>query len=136
MSTNDRRRLIASLLIVTAAGLIFFWTAIFAAGLGLDRPPACYSAYARAFPVADGLLAVLMLIAGIMMMKNHPLAHYLALTAAGVLTFHGLVDISFNLQNGVYASSALDLVLSALLNIWCVGFGVFAAVLIIRGKGN
>jgi len=46
--------------------------------------------------------------------------------------FLGLLDFSFNIQNGIYMTSTLDLVLNAFINVWCVGFGVAIAVLISR----
>lgn len=134
MSTNDRSRLIASLLIVTALGLVFVWTAFYIIGMAPAESTQCYFAYTRAFLPADGLLAVLMLIAGVMMMKGHPASRSLSLLAVGALTFHGLIDISFNIYNGIYMYSALDMVLIAVINIWCVGFGVIAAVMIMRTK--
>ncbi len=38
--------------------------------------------------------------------------------------FLGLLDFSFNIQNGVYMISTTDLILNAFINIWCVAFGV------------
>jgi hypothetical protein len=46
--------------------------------------------------------------------------------------FLGLLDFSFNIQNGIYMTSGLDLILNAFINIWCVGFGVAIAMLLSR----
>jgi len=93
-------RLIASLQIVTAVGLILYWLAFFTVSLAPLNPPDCYFAYEHAFPLPDGLLSALLLIAGIIMMKNNPTALKLSLVAAGGLMFLGLLDFSFNIQNG------------------------------------
>jgi hypothetical protein len=127
-------RLIASLQIVTAAGLILFWIAFFTVGMAPDKPPACYFAYEHAFPLPDGLLAVLLMITGILLMKNSPVAGKLSLAAAGALMFLGLLDFSFNIQNGIYTASTLDLVINAFINLWCTGFGLVTSVLMIRKK--
>jgi hypothetical protein len=134
MAKEINNRLIASLQIVTAAGLILFWIAFFTVGMAPDNPPACYFAYEHAFPLPDGLLAVLLLVTGIMLMKNSPAALKLSLVASGALMFLGVLDFGFNIQNGVYTASTLDLVINAFINLWCVGFGLVTAVVVIRRK--
>ena len=128
-------RLIASLQIVTAVGLILYWLAFFTVSLAPLNPPDGYFAYEHAFPLPDGLLSALLLIAGIIMMKNNPTALKLSLVAAGGLMFLGLLDFSFNIQNGIYTASTVDLVLNALINLWCFGFGLAMAIMIMRKKG-
>lgn len=132
MAKEVNYRLIASLQIVTAVGLILFWIAFFTVGMAPDRPPACYMAYEYAFPLPDVLLAVLLLVTGILLMKNSLTGRKLSLVAAGALIFLGVLDFSFNIQNGIYTSSTLDLVINAFINLWCVGFGLVTAVLLTR----
>jgi len=132
MVTDDKRRLIASLEIVTGVGLILFWVAFFTVGLAPENAPPCYFAYEHSFPLPDVLLAILLLVAGILLMKSKPPGRALSLIAAGALVFLGMLDFSFNLQNGIYLTSILDLVLNAFINIWCVGFGL--ALAIVLGK--
>jgi hypothetical protein len=132
MVKDDKRRLIASLEIVTGVGLVLFWVAFFTVGLAPDNAPPCYYAYEHSFPLPDGVLALLLLAAGILLLRSRPAGRTLSLIAAGALVFLGLLDFSFNLQNGVYLTSTIDLVLNALINIWCVGFGIATAVLIGR----
>jgi hypothetical protein len=101
-------------------------------GLAPDQAPPCYYAYEHAFPLPDGVLAILLLVAGILLMRSRPAGRTLSLIAAGALVFLGLLDFSFNLQNGIYMTSTIDLVLNAFINIWCVGFGLAIAVMIGR----
>jgi len=126
---DDKRRLIASLEIVTGVGLFLFWIAFFTVGLAPDNAHPCYFAYEHSFPLPDGVLAILLLIAGILLMKSKPAGRMLSLVAAGALVFLGLLDFSFNIQNGIYMTSTVDLVLNAVINVWCVGFGTAIAVL-------
>lgn len=132
MIKGDKSRLVASLEIVTSVGLILFWLAFFTVGLAPDNAPPCYFAYEHSFPLPDGVLAILLLVAGILLMRSRPGGRTLSLIAAGALVFLGLLDFSFNLQNGVYLTSTIDLVLNAFINIWCVVFGIAIAVLIGR----
>ena len=135
MVKDDKRRLIASLEIVTGVGLVLFWVAFFTVGLAPDNAPLCYYAYEHSFPLPDGVLALLLLAAGILLLRSRLAGRTLSLIAAGALVFLGLLDFSFNLQNGVYLTSTIDLVLNAFINIWCVVFGVAIAVLIGRKPG-
>ena len=123
-------RLISALEIVTAGGLSLFWLAFFTVGLAPENAPPCYFAYEHSFPLPDGLLSILLLAAGILLLLNNPLGSHLSLIGAGALLFLGVLDFSFNIQNGVYKISKSDLILNAFLNIWCVGFGIAIAVLI------
>ena len=121
---------IAILELLTGVGLILFWIGFFTIGLAPKNPPQGYMEYEHSFPLPDGLLAILLLAAGILLLLNNPWGSHLSLIAAGALVFLGVLDFSFNIQNGVYKISKSDLILNAFLNIWCVGFGVAIAVLI------
>jgi hypothetical protein len=72
----------------------------------------------------DICLALLLLASGILWLRQNPLGKTLSLVAAGALIFLGLLDFSFNIQNGIYLASALDLVLNAFINAWCIAVGL------------
>ena len=124
MSYEKKGRTIPVLEIITAAGLILFWIGFFTVGMAPETPPECYFAYEHAFPLPDLVLAMVLLASGILLLRGNPVGKTLALVAAGALIFLGLVDFSFNLQNGIYGISTLDLVLNGFINIWCVAFGL------------
>ena len=124
MSYEKKGRTIPLLEIITGAGLILFWIGFFTVGMAPETPPECYFAYEHAFPLPDILLAMVLLASGILLLRRNPLGKTLALVAAGALIFLGLVDFSFNFQNGIYGISTLDLVLNGFINIWCVAFGL------------
>ncbi len=119
---------IAVLELLTGVGLILFWIGFFTIGLAPKNPPQGYMEYEHSFPLPDGLLAILMLVAGTLLLLNNPWGSHLSLVAAGALVFLGVLDFSFNIQNGVYKISKGDLILNAFLNVWCVGFGIAIAI--------
>jgi hypothetical protein len=121
---------IAVLELLTGVGLILFWIGFFTIGLAPKNPPKGYMEYEHSFPLPDGLLALLLLAAGILTLLNNPLGNHLSVIAAGALIFLGVLDFSFNIQNGVYKISKSDMIMNAFLNIWCVGFGIAIAILI------
>jgi hypothetical protein len=122
---------IAVLELLTGVGLIVYWIGFFTIGLAPKNPPKGYLEYEHSFPLPDGLLSILLLAAGILLLLNNPWGSHLSLVAAGALVFLGVLDFSFNIQNGIYKISKSDLVLNAFLNIWCVGFGVAIAIIIV-----
>jgi hypothetical protein len=122
---------IAVLELLTGVGLILFWIGFFTIGLAPKNPPQGYMEYEHSFPLPDGLLAVLLLVAGILLMLNNPWGGHLSLIAAGALIFLGVLDFSFNIQNGVYKISKSDLILNAFINLWCVGFGIAIAIVVV-----
>jgi hypothetical protein len=121
---------IAVLELLTGVGLILYWIGFFTIGLAPKNPPKGYLEYEHSFPLPDGLLSILLLAAGILLLLNNPWGSHLSLIAAGALVFLGVLDFSFNIQNGIYMISKSDMVLNAFLNIWCVGFGVAIAIVI------
>ena len=125
-------RIIAVLEFLTGVGLILFWIGFFTIGLAPENPPSCYFAYEHSFPLPDFILALAVLASSILLLRNKESGKILSFICAGGLIFLGLLDFSFNIQNGIYTLSALDLVLNAFINIWCVGFGVVIAVLLGR----
>ena len=129
-------RLIAALEMATAAGLILFWLVFFTVGLAPENASPSYFAFEKSFPLADIVLAMLLLAASRRLLLNKPWGRDLSLIASGALVFLALLDFSFNIQNGVYTASAVDLILNALINIWCAGFGVALAVLIGRKRNT
>jgi hypothetical protein len=115
---------IAVLELLTGIGIILFWIGFFTIGLAPENPPLCYFAYEHSFPLPDIILSIAMLASGILLLKNKKSGRTLSLICSGGLMFLGILDFSFNIQNGVYMISTLDLILNAFINIWCVDFGL------------
>ncbi len=65
-------RTIAILELLTGVGLILFWIGFFTIGLAPKNPPKGYMEYEHSFPLPDGLLAILLLVACILLMLNNP----------------------------------------------------------------
>ena len=132
MTVTKGMKTIAVLELLTGIGLILFWIGFFTIGLAPENPPPCYFAYEHSFPLPDIILSIAMLASGILLLKNKAPGRTLSLVCSGGLLFLGILDFSFNIQNGIYKISTLDLVLNAFINVWCVGFGLAIALLISR----
>ena len=132
MIETKRLKTIAVLELLTGIGIILFWIGFFTIGLAPENPPQCYFAYEHSFPLPDIILSIAVFASGMLLLKNKESGRTLSFVCSGGLMFLGLLDFSFNIQNGIYMTSTLDLVLNAFINVWCVGFGIAIAVLISR----
>lgn len=118
----------AGLMILTGIGILLFWAAFFTIDLAPADAPACYLVFERAFPVPDSLLALGLIAGGLLTLRNRPAGSRLARVCAGGLLFLGVIDIAFNLQNGIYALGRAELAGNAAINLWCLGLGLLLAV--------
>lgn len=125
--TKPKGSYIPILAILTGVGLLLFWIGFFTIGLAPENPPPGYFEYEHSFPLPDVILALALISAGLLLLKGRPLGGRIALICSGALIFLGLLDFSFNFQNGIYSLSAAELLLNGFINIWCVVFGVVLA---------
>lgn len=119
----EKKDWIAILAFATSIGLVLFWTAFFAFDLAPENAPECYKVYEHAFPLPDILLAVVLFYGALLRWQKKSLANTFLQPAGGALVFLGVLDFSFNFQNGIYLLSTADLFLNAFINLWCVVFG-------------
>ncbi|MBW2544678.1 MAG: hypothetical protein JRD43_04285 [Deltaproteobacteria bacterium] len=127
--SKKKTKTIAVLQIITALGIILFWIGFFTIGLAPETPPPCYFTFEHSFPLPDILLALALLVAAFSLIRGNPLGRTLSLAAAGALIFLGVIDFSFNIQNGMYAISAADAILNGFINAYCVAFGIVVIAL-------
>ena len=128
-------KLIIVLETLTALGTILFWVGFFTVGLAPKTPPPGYFEYERSFPLPDAILSAGLLAAARLLHKGHPAGRTVSLVCGGALMFLGVLDFSFNYQNGMYKISAMDTTLNATINLWTVLFGLWLAITF-RFKNN
>ena len=128
MVVDGKIKVIGWLEIISGLGTLAFWLLFFTVGLAPKEPPPCYFAYEFSFPVADVIMSAVLITAGILLIKGYVRGIAYSLAGAGAFVFLGILDISFNLRNGIYSSGYLDLLLNAFINIWCVVFGIIIVI--------
>lgn len=129
---ENKIKTVAIFQIITALGIILFWIGFFTVGLAPETPPPCYFAFEHSFPLPDILLAVTILVAAFFLIRGNPLGRNLSLASAGALIFLGVLDFSFNIQNGMYSISIMDTILNGFINSYCAVFGIIVIVLFSR----
>ncbi len=119
---------IAVMELAIALGIIAFWVAFFSTdmvNIEDSRLRDVYIAFESAFPVADFYLAVMLAIGGIGLLKRRFYGTMFSLMGGASLIFLGLLDISFNTQQGIYSLGVEEAVMNVFINSLCIGFGTY-----------
>jgi len=123
-------RVLGVCLILTAIVTVAYWADYFTSAEVAVVPARWYTAFESSFPAADAWMALCSLLAGVAVWRGGPSAGRLALLAGSAMLYLAAMDITFNLENGLYplarASNAMKF--EVLINAWSLGFGVVTAV--------
>jgi hypothetical protein len=95
-------RVLAALMVLGAAGIAVFWATWLRASHTEPWLPAGYVAHERAFVLPDSVLAVLLVVSAGLLLADLPVGRSLALVAAGMLAFLGLVDAAYFARTGLF----------------------------------
>jgi hypothetical protein len=94
-------------------------------------PDLWYSAFEDAFPVADGWMSVCLIGAGLGLWRGQRSAPFFGLMAGGALLYLAVLDITFNVERGLYAllPASGPMVTEALINVASLALGVTAVAM-------
>lgn len=116
--------LIAWLELIFAIGFIGVWIYLYKFELNNPKRSEVYRAFERSFPVPDLCwLTPILFISAIGLFLGESFGIFFSIIAGSSLIFLGLVDISFNLQHGGYATNKSDTIFNLFINLVCVVFG-------------
>lgn len=124
---------IGILALAAALGIAAYWVDFFWHGSVHVIEDEWYIRFQRAFPIADGFTAVTAAVAGVGMLAGAEWGVALTLVAAGAAMFLGLIDVTFNVDNGLYRRLADSGAMRAELvfNILTVGVSSFVMVTLV-----
>ena len=121
---NLNSTLIAIFEILIAVGLIGLWVYFFLVENKNPEKSKVYLGFERSFPVPDlGWATPSLIIAAIGLLSEQPFGVFFTITSGSALLFLGLLDISFNIQNGGYSTNIGDTIMNLFINLICVIFG-------------
>ena len=114
------------MLLVALAVDILYWALWFAerSWVASNSRPAYYE-FENAFPLADGWLAVLCILAWVALGRRRPVAVLWLLAAGGAGIYLFGMDVLYDLENGIYADGAGGIV-EAGVNLLTLVFSVIA----------
>jgi len=119
-------RILSVLLVVGAVITLAYWLNYFIAGDVRVLPDYWYSAFEDSFPVADGWMAVCMLLAGIGLWRGSRNGALFGLMAGSALIYLAAMDITFNIEHGLYAllPKSGPMITEAAINVTSLGLGI------------
>lgn len=118
-------KVVSILLDLTGAMTVVYWVLYFAAGAVQAETSEIYIAFENSFPAADAWMSAACFIgaAGLLLRRHWGLLF--GICAGATMIFLGLMDVLFNLEQGMYAVMNGEMVFETLINVWTLGFGVF-----------
>jgi hypothetical protein len=122
-----------------AVGIISFWLAFFSTDVVNIKDPELkeiYLAFESAFPIPDLCLSVLLIIGGIGLLRMKSYGSLFSLLGGASLIFLGLLDVSFNTQHGIYLIGIGEAVMNGIMNLLCLGGGVFIIFTVWKNRIN
>jgi hypothetical protein len=124
-------KILGALLILGAVMTVAYWTNYFVAGDVRVLNDAWYTAFEDAFPVADGWMALCMLVAGIGLWRGSWMGAMWGLMAGSALLYLASMDITFNVEHGLYAlvPKSRPMLTEAWINATSLALGVTTLVM-------
>lgn len=123
--TASQVRVLSVVQIAFGIGILAFWVLFHTVGMAPAKPPPCYFAFEHAFLPPDTILALGLIAAGWNGLNSDTWGRSLALVCAGGLLFLGVIDFTFNVQNGMYSAGLGDAIQAAVIPLACVGVGLW-----------
>lgn len=99
-------RLLGALLILGAGITLFYWWSYFTGGDVMVLRERWYAAFESSFPVADGWMALCMLAGGAGFLQGRRFAVPFGFMAGASLTYLAAMDVTFDVENGLYTLAA------------------------------
>ncbi|MBI3439748.1 MAG: hypothetical protein HY054_14065 [Proteobacteria bacterium] len=123
-------RVLGVLLIVGAIVTGLYWWSYFTGGDVMATHERWYTAFESSFPVADGWMALCMAAAGAGFVMRRGWASPLWLMAGSALIYLGCMDMTFNVENGMYALAAANdaMKFEVFINVTTLILGVWTLV--------
>ena len=120
-------RILAVLLLVSAAVTAFYWWSYFTGGDVMVLHERWYTAFESSFPIADGWMALCMAVAGIGLFAGRVWGPRFGLMAGSAILYLAAMDITFDVENGMYALAAANdaMKFEVFINASCVILGIW-----------
>ena len=135
MKTVDR--ILGILLILGAAVTAFYWWSYFSGGDVMVLRERWYTAFESSFPVADGWMALCMLASGVGFLLRRRFAAPFGLMAGAALLYLAAMDITFDVENGMYALAPTNdaMKFEMFINAATVALGLATLIVSLRRIG-
>lgn len=123
-------RVLGGLLVLAAVVTAYYWWDYFTGGDVMVLKDRWYTAFESSFPVADGWLSLCSLLAGVGFFLGSRTAPLFGLMAASAFFYLAAMDITFDVENGMYAMAAANdaMKFEIFINVSCLILGLWTLV--------
>jgi hypothetical protein len=118
-------RVVGALLWVSVAATALYWLVFFTSGDVRSSAEECYLVFERAFPAADAWLALSCAVAAVGLRRGREWAALFGICAGSAAIYLGLMDVLYNLENGMYANLGGPMIGEMVINVYCLSLGPF-----------
>lgn len=122
IDTQTRRRLAAAAF-AGAGFFVLFWALYFTGVIAPADPNDPIARFEAAFPIADTLLTLTLLAAGIGLIRRKFYGLFCMVGAAGMTLYLGILDLTFYAGLGAYSPPAGDGWVELVVNALCIAGG-------------
>jgi len=120
----EMRTALAWTTLVAGALVVLFWAFYLSDAAALGQEDPLRAGFEAAFPLADLLLAGMLITTGVLFLMRRESAVFFLVAAASMSLYLGLLDVTFYTRHGLYALTA-DAITEMAINALCIGGGVF-----------
>jgi hypothetical protein len=123
-------RILGALLVLAALVTAYYWWDYFTGGDVMVITDRWYTAFESSFPVADGWLSLCALLAGAGFFLGSRTAPLFGLMAASAFFYLAAMDITFDVENGMYAMAATNdaMKFEIFINVSCLILGIWTLI--------
>jgi hypothetical protein len=119
------KRLAIGLTLFTFLGVAAYWLAVFAGWFPVSELVPGYRNWFLSFPLADGWIAVVSLLAFIFLLRGDKRAALCGLLAGSSLIFLGLYALLYGVNTGLLFNLTTDEVIEIAIKVYCLSVGSF-----------
>jgi hypothetical protein len=125
---------IIALLCFAFVATLAYWIVFFTSGDVQARNDAVYIAFEKSFPPADAWMALCALLGAIGLWRRRAWGFLFALLTASSAIFLGLMDVTFNLNEGIYAIGGSDTLIEIIINLATLLLGLVVILYVWKNR--
>ena len=126
MNTTSHKphRGVAWIAFIGSGLLVLFWVLYFSGALAFADSEPIMAEFEAAFPVADAVLAAILLVAGFGLWQGRRFGRFCLTAGASMTLYLGILDFTFYSRQGLYAPLTSDGAVELIVNLICVVGGL------------
>ncbi len=123
LADTTTQRMMGGLALLGGSLVALFWLLYLSNAVDLGQGHALFHEYELAFPIADGVFAVLLLVTGVSLLRDWPSGPFCLVAAAAMSVYLGILDLTFYGRQGAYLPLSGSTLIALATNVFCIGGG-------------